>query len=92
MIYISTSVHPVQKSCFTERRRFLVSELVFLAIVFASMFAVSMVVALVIHDSEQDTSFVQTTIEVFWSIVHVASVVALAASYIGALLWSVRII
>jgi hypothetical protein len=69
-----------------------VSELVFLAIVFASMFAVSMVVALVIHDPEQDTSFIQTTIEVFWLIVHAAALAALAIVYIAALLWSIRVI
>ena len=68
------------------------SELVFLAIVFAAIFAVSTIVALVIHDPEQDTSFVQTTIEVFWLIVHIMALVALAIVYIAALLWGIGII
>ena len=68
------------------------SDLAFLATAFTVIFAVSMVVALVIHDPEQDTSFIQTTIEVFWLIVHVVALAALAIVYIAALLWGIRVI
>jgi hypothetical protein len=68
------------------------SDLAFLATAFTVIFAVSMVVALVIHDPEQDTSFIQTTIEVFWLIVHVVALAALAIVYITALLWATSII
>lgn len=67
------------------------SELVFLAIVFAAIFAVSMVVALVIHDPEEG-AFIQTTIEVFWLIAHIAIIVGFAIVYIAALLWATSII
>lgn len=68
------------------------SDLAFLATVFAAIFAVSTIVALVIHDPEQDVSFVQTTIEVFWLIVHAAALAALAIVYTAALLWGIGVI
>ena len=68
------------------------SDLAFLATAFTVIFAVSMVVALVIHDPEPDTSFIQTTIEVFLLIVHVVALAALAIVYITALLWATSII
>lgn len=67
------------------------SALVFLAIVFASILAISVIIALMIWDSEQET-LIQTTIEVFWLIVHAAALAALAIVYITALLWATSII
>ena len=67
------------------------SDLAFLATVFTVIFAVSMVVALVIHDPEQDT-FIQMLSGAFWLIVHIAGLVALAIVYIAALLWGIDII
>ena len=67
------------------------SDLAFLATVFTVIFAVSMVVALVIHDPEQDT-FIQMLSGAFWLIVHVVALAALAIVYIAALLWATSII
>ena len=53
------------------------------------IFAVSMVVALVIHDPEEG-AFIQTTIEVFWLIAHIAIIVGFAIVYIAALLWGIN--
>ena len=50
-----------------------------------------MVVALVIHDPEEG-AFIQTTIEVFWLIAHIAIIVGFAIVYIAALLWGIGII
>lgn len=66
------------------------SDLTFLATVFTVIFAVSMVVALVIHDPEEG-AFIQTTIEVFWLIAHIAIIVGFAIVYIAALLWGISI-
>ena len=68
------------------------SDLAFLALTLSTILAISMVVALVIHDPEQDVSFVQTTIEVFWLIVHAAALAALAIVYTAALLWGIGVI
>lgn len=66
------------------------SDLTFLATVFTVIFAVSMVVALVIHDPEEG-AFIQTTIEVLWLIAHIAIIVGFAIVYIAALLWGISI-
>lgn len=68
------------------------SALTFLASLLTTMLIVSAIVALGIRDPEQDVSFIQTTIEVFWVIAHVAVIVALAIVYIAALLWGIRVI
>lgn len=67
------------------------SALVFLAIVFAAILAISAVLALMVWDPEQDT-FIQMLSGAFWLIVHVMALVALAIVYIAALLWSIRVI
>ena len=66
------------------------SALTFLATAFTVIFAVSMVVALVIHDPEEG-AFIQTTIEVFWLIAHITIIVGFAIVYIAALLWGISI-
>lgn len=66
------------------------SALTFLATALIAMLAVSAILALMTWDPEQDTSFIQTTIEVFWVIAHVAVIVALAIFYIAALLWGIN--
>lgn len=67
------------------------SALVFLAIVFAAILAISAVLALMVWDPEQDT-FIQMLSEAFWLIVHVVGLVVLAIVYIAALLWGIGII
>lgn len=67
------------------------SALVFLAIVFAAILAISAVLALMVWDPEQDT-FIQMLSGAFWLIVHAAALAALAIVYIAALLWSIRVI
>ena len=67
------------------------SDLTFLAIELTAMLAVSAIIALGIRDPKQDT-FVATTIEVFWLIVHVVALAALAIVYIAALLWGIGVI
>ena len=67
------------------------SALVFLAIVFAAILAVSAILALMIWDPEQDT-FIQMLSGAFWLIVHVVVLVALAIVYTAALLWGIGVI
>ena len=67
------------------------SDLAFLALTLSTILAISMVVALVIHDPEEG-AFIQTTIEVFWLIVHAAALAALAIVYTAALLWGIGVI
>lgn len=62
-----------------------VSALVFLAIVFASILAISVIIALMIWDSEQET-LIQTTIEVFWVIVHFGVLAVFVVFYTAILL------
>lgn len=61
------------------------SALVFLAIVFASILAISVIIALMIWDSEQET-LIQTTIEVFWVIVHFGVLAVFVVFYTAILL------
>lgn len=61
------------------------SDLTFLATVFTVIFAVSMVVALMTWDPEQET-FIQTTIEVFWVIVHFGVLAVFVVFYTAILL------
>ena len=61
------------------------SDLTFLATVFTVIFAVSMVVALMTWDPEQET-LIQTTIEVFWVIVHFGVLAVFVVFYTAILL------
>lgn len=69
------------------------SALVFLAIVFASILAISVIIALMIWDSEQET-LVETIFETFLAIVHFGGAVVGIVSFAVAvllLLWETRI-
>ena len=92
MIYIYISFcAPGAEELLRREEVISVSDLAFLALTLSTILAISMVVALVIHDPEEG-AFIQTTIEVFWLIVHAAALAALAIVYTAALLWGIGVI